>query len=356
VLLALLVGVWSQAGSTTRDAPGIGSPVLDQAEVDAFLANRPDPPAPGSVRIPTGVFVQSVEFLDTTNVQVTGYIWQTYPDTVPPDIQRGFVLPEAVTEAYQAEEVYRHATDGGETIGWYGHATLRQPFTYGRYPFDRHDVWLRLRHPDLGRDVLLVPDFAAYAEMTPTALPGLEEHFVYEGWDPEFTGFSYVLNRYTTTFGVGTNPAPGPTPELYYSIGLKRDVLSPLLDQVLPLGVIALLLFMTLTLATQDHARQERLGNHPFDVLWFCTALLFVVILSHNGIRGAVSPQQIAYLEIFPFTLYVAILLVALNTMLLALPSVPRLVAYRDNLLPRLLYGPLLCGCLLLLTLIILPR
>lgn len=156
-LLATLISIWYLAGTAMRDMPDIGSPVLDQADVETFLADHPEPDVGGEqLRIPTGVFIQSLEFLSTNNVQVTGYVWQVYAASVPSDIQRGFVLPEAVDEAYQTQEVYRHAEAGGETIGWYFHATLRQAFDYQRYPFDRQDVWLRLRHPDFGRGVLLV--------------------------------------------------------------------------------------------------------------------------------------------------------------------------------------------------------
>lgn len=179
---------------------------------------------------------------------------------------------------------------------------------------------------------------------------------MYEGWDPEFAGFSYVLNRYTTTFGVGTSAGSAPVPELYYSVGLKRDFLSPLLDHALPLGVIALLLFIALSLTTSDDTRLERLGSSTLESLTFYGALLFAVILSHNAIRTSISRQQVAYLEVFPFVLYIVILLVALNALLLALPSPPRLIAYRDNQLPRLLYWPLVTGLLLVITLVTLER
>ncbi len=186
----------------------------------------------------------------------------------------------------------------------------------------------------------------------PSALPGLEENLVYEGWDPEFAWFSYVLNRYTTTFGVGTSAGASFVAELYYSVGLKRNFLNPLLDHALPLGVIALLLFIALSLTTSDEARLERLGSSTLESLTFYGALLFAVILSHNAIRASISPAQIAYLEVFPFVLYAVILLVALNALLLAGSSPPRLIAYRDNQLPRLLYWPLVMGLLLVIRLV----
>lgn len=45
--------------------------------------------------VPTGVFIQSIEFVTSTNVNVTGYIWQKYQQDVHRGLSRGFVMPEA---------------------------------------------------------------------------------------------------------------------------------------------------------------------------------------------------------------------------------------------------------------------
>ncbi len=121
--------------------------MANQADVDAYLHSElsHDPSAPGGAwLIPTGVFVQSLQFNTANNVQVSGYVWQKYADNIPADITRGFVLPEAVAEAYRSTEAYRVHENGAEVIGWYFSATLRQSFDYGHYPFDRQDVWLRI--------------------------------------------------------------------------------------------------------------------------------------------------------------------------------------------------------------------
>ena len=206
-LLATLIAVWYLVDVDLTDVPVVGAPITSQADVDAFVAANIDP-AMFATRpvyyVPTGVLVQSIEFLNANNVEVSGYVWQRYGPDVPADIARGFVLPESVAEAYDAEEVYRFPeVDGSEVIGWYFSATLRQPFDYRRYPFDRQDVWLRLWHRDFGREIVLTPDLGAYTTLDPAQLPGLEEQFVYGGWDPVFSGFSYALNHYNATFGYG---------------------------------------------------------------------------------------------------------------------------------------------------------
>ncbi|MGP8330706.1 MAG: PDC sensor domain-containing protein, partial [Methanosarcinaceae archaeon] len=64
------------------------------------------------IRIPTGIFIQSLEFSSANNVIITGYIWQDYSG-ISGDISRGFVLPEA--ESVNIKEGYVN----DDVIGWY---------------------------------------------------------------------------------------------------------------------------------------------------------------------------------------------------------------------------------------------
>ncbi len=353
-LLLGIVGVWWLNGTSVNTDPGIGEAVSTQTQVDSII--EPHLAGTGATAdtaylVPTGVYIQSLEFLSANNVQVTGYVWQTYDASIPAEVTRGFVLPEAVEEAYESVEAYRQANEGGETIGWYFDAILRQQFDYRNYPFDHQDVWVRLWHADLGGEVILVPDFSDYTDIDPLALPGLMEGFVYEGWHPEYTAFSIDFATFNTSFGLDRPVIPDSVPELFYNVGIRRNVVAPLLDHILALSVVAILLYATARLTTMDEEHQRRRGISVFDVLGYCAALMFIVILAHTGIRGSVSPDQIAYLEMFPFLLYTAILLVAMNAILLASAAPPRVLAYQDNIVARLLYWPLLLGALLVITL-----
>jgi len=301
--------------------------------------------------IPTGVFVQSFEFLSANNVEVAGYIWQKYDATIPDDIARDVILPESVSGAYAAEENYRVVQNGTELIGWYFVATIRQSFDYRRFPFDRQDVRLRLWHPNAELGVVLVPDFAAYPTLAPATMPGLERQFVYGGWDPTFAGFSLAVNAYDTTFGYASGFEQGEFAELYFNIGVKRDFLGPLIDHIVFTLAISLLLFGILLLTTSDESLSSRFGLNATGVLTATGGLLFAVILKHNQIRSAVVSQQIVYLEMLPFVLYGLIVLVAVNAIALAWPRDVKFFAYKDNILPVLLYWPLLLGAVLLVTL-----
>ncbi len=281
---------------------------------------------------------------------VSGFVWQKYDAGVPADITRGFVLPEAIEEAYQASEVSRRDENGVVVVTWYYYATLRQRFDYENYPFDRHTVWLRLWHPDHDRNVVLVPDFASYSTLKPEDLPGIDDSLVYVGWKPEYAGFSYATHQYNTSLGFAPGTSNLGGPELYFNVGLSRSLLGPLANDIIPTAVVFLLLFVCLSLTSSDGTKLQRSGFNTDASLGFCAALLFVALLAHSQIRNVVPAGQLAYLEEVVMLGYVAIFLVAVNVALLGSREVGRRLHYRDNHLAKLFYWPLVTGMLLIVT------
>ena len=65
-----------------------------------------------------------------------------------------------------------------------------------------------------------VPDFGAYRDLTPSTLPGIDTQFVYGGWDPLSSAFSYDLIDYNVDFGLGTGSPAHPIPS---SISISRS-------------------------------------------------------------------------------------------------------------------------------------
>ncbi|HEX5499759.1 MAG TPA: hypothetical protein VFX03_11045, partial [Thermomicrobiales bacterium] len=195
VLVLALAASWTLIDDSVRavnSSSEAATPVLDQADVNAYLTAHLGSSGSGAeqYRIPTGVLLESIEFLSANNVRISGYIWQTWPRGVPADIARGVELPETVIGYDLVTPTFERKTaDGSDLIGWHLEVTLRQAFDYHRYPFDRQDVWLRMWSRDFTRRVVLVPDFTAYPDIAPAALPGIDPHFVYGGWTPEHAHF-----------------------------------------------------------------------------------------------------------------------------------------------------------------------
>ncbi|MFN8594419.1 MAG: hypothetical protein U0031_23455 [Thermomicrobiales bacterium] len=350
-LFAALLFTWHVIVVANRWNEPIGTPLASQAELDAYIAAHPESFATFPYRIPTGIYLQSFEFLSASNVELSGYVWQTYGPEIPASVQRGIVLPEALEEAYEAHEAWRVHTEGGEQIGWYFSGTFRQNFDYRFYPFDRQNIWLRMWSPEPVAGVLLVPDFDAYRTLAPAALPGVDTRFVFGGWDPVASEFTYDLIDYNTDFGLDYGFSSAPDPELYFNLTVERDFLGPMLEHLVLETAIAILLFLLVVLMA-DPSRDQRVGFTVFDLTIAAGGLLFAVILDHNSLRSTVESQHLIYLEYFPLILDVAIVLVVLSAVLRVRRWRLPLLGYSGDLVPVVAYWPALFGTLLVVTLL----
>ena len=352
-LLAALLFTWRVIVVSHRWEGAVGTIVTSPQEFDEFVAAHPDSFAGYDYRVPTGVFLQSFEFLNSNNVEMAGFVWQTYGPDIPDHVTRGIVLPEAVEEAYEAEEVWRVEENGSEQIGWYFSGTFRQNFDYQLYPFDRQDIWLRIWSPEPVEGVVPVPDFGAYRDLTPSSLPGIDSEFVFGGWDPVSSEFSFDLIDYNVDFGLGYGFTGAPDPELYFNFSVARDFLGPMLEHLVLEAAIAILLFFLLLLMAHDADLQDRTGLTIFDLIVASGGLLFAVILDHNAIRNVVESQDLTYLEWFPLTLDVFIVLIVLTAVLRVKRWRIPVIGYSGDLLPVVAYWPALIGLLLAITLLV---
>ena len=356
--LTLLLGLilaWSANASFERQDAWHGTPLQNAADLDAYLAQHvPEEIAP--ILIPTGILIQSLEFLSGDNVQLTGYLWQRLGPGVPDDLVPGVVLPEGTKDSYKLSEAYRFEENGVETVGWYFETILREPFSYAEYPFDEQDLWVRLWARDFTQDVILVPDFASYTSLDPKALPGLEKEFVYSGWTPLYAGFSLVDQPYSTSFGIGAADQYAGLPELYFNLILDRNFAGPFFEHMIFAIAVMILLFGLLALTTDDEDLKARFQLSTAGVLGAASGLLFAVILKHNQLRSVVGSPGVSYIEVIPILLYGVIVVVVLNAILLASPFTVKFIHHRSNLVPVLAYWPVVLGIIYAVTLLVFFR
>ena len=182
--------------------------------------------------IPTGFFIQSLAFRTPSDVNITGYIWQKYPEDFPKEIKRGFIFPEEVDSGNTKLEViyqYTGKQDGKtyDMIGWYFDVTVRQSFDYSNYPLDFLTVWLRLWQVDSFKhsNVMLTPDFKAYGK-TGRKTFGLDIDIVQGEWEIDETFFSYENIPYDTDFGFFTNIKENHYKEFFINLGIRRKFID----------------------------------------------------------------------------------------------------------------------------------
>jgi len=306
---------------------------------EAFFENNAEPP----LRVPTGVMLETIAFNGGSNANdVSGYIWQRYPLEMPEGVEQGFRFTDVIDqEAGRIEEIYRIEEFDEEIVGWFFRATLRQEPSVDKFPLDEATVQLQIWPKSLDSRVVLVPDLESYEFVTPSQNPGLVDVLVLENWEIVRSYFSYRYDNYNATFGSLHGVMRNYTPDLYFNTIINRVLLSALVSYAVTILVAISLMFAILMI---------RVGS-SFEVLGYSASLFFVIAVSQVGLRGELEAPGVVYLEYGYILLYFIILMVSINSMLYYSETHISLIQYRDNLIPKLLYWPIVATILLAITL-----
>ena len=304
--------------------------------------------------IPTGLFVQSIEFNSATNVRLTGFVWQRFQkgEEIPDEAQ--VVFAEAISIsmelAYTVEDV-----ESDEIIkGWYFVTELNERFDYSYFPFDRQSIWIRIWSKNFGENIVLIPDFDSYDSLNPRALPGLEKDFPLFNWELEKSYFNMRINSYNSNFGQKSFNNRNAVPELYFNIDVRRKFLNPFISHLFPLIIVLLMLFAIIMTVSRRKENSQLLGFNVSSVVASSTALFFVLLIAHVQLREELSSDRIVYLEGYYFVSYLVILLTTANSILFTwdLSSMQanqnrkfmirfiNWLHYENNLIPKLFYWP----------------
>lgn len=335
--------------------------LVNEHAVNEYLKNNLEnlQTRPPLIIIKTGIFIQSLELFNASEVYLTGYIWQRYQDgrddhIKPGRSEVGFILPEQVNlgSDITPQVVYRLRTGDEEVIGWYFEATLRQPFDYSLYPFDHKTIRVRLRAKDFWQNIVLVPDFQSYQSTGLHDIFGIEKEIVLGTWVRKNTYFDYKLVNYDTDFGIAKYISQSRLPEMHYNFVVKRKFENAFIIHLLPLFLVAILLFIAM-LTVSD--KEEPSSRHGFSISGFIAAsaaLFFVVMLAHINLREQFAGASIMYIEYFYILMYASLVSATANAYLFSIRTAPwsKFILYEDNIIPKVAYWPVIFGILIIIT------
>lgn len=292
--------------------------------------------------IPTGVQIQGFKFETSLDLEIHGFIWQTYPSNCPKEF-RGFVVPEAADNGFERHEIRRiQNADGSERVLYQFHTTQRQLFYYEHYPFDYQTLWLRLLSLDFDGGVVLVPDFDSYPKWEDGLKLGIDPDAEIGGFVLDFTRWSVFFPPTTTTFGLKPYDSPPNRLELYYNVGFHRLLVGPMVNHIVPVLVIIFLTFSALMFVHTDQDRATA-------VLSFLGALLFAAIFNHQGIIVSVSATGFTVIGLYCIVNYVLLIIVSLNTLLVAKTDIGWFERH-DNLFSKAMFLPLTAWAIAIIT------
>jgi hypothetical protein len=202
--------------------------------------------------------------------------------------------------------------------------------------------------------VLLVPDLVSYTLTSPHAKPGLEETLELSGWSIVGSFFDYKFGNYNTDLGIPDYEGEESLPELHFNVELKRNVLNALIANGIPIVVVLLMLFAIILKKTDDVDESKLFGFNPSGVMRICSALFFVVLLAHIQMRNSLQIEEIVLLEYMYFIVYLAILATALHTFLFFSKVDLPIIRYKESLIPKLLFWPVVLGLQLAISIVVL--
>ncbi len=297
--------------------------------------------------IPTGIFVNNVQFVASNRIQISAYVWQRFTDGIHDDIPRGFLLPQSTETTIT--EMSRTKEGNTETILWEVFAELNQLLKFDRYPFDTKALRIQLWHRYTKKNIVLIPDLNSYQLINPRSLPGIDNDTNLPGWTVTASYFGYKKVNYTSNFGTYTVGPFGiyesvnksEVPELYFDILASRHLVDTLVADLLPVCVIAVLLFVILLTSTQQ----------GFAIIGWCASVFFAAVFAQIRFRAKIPQTQVVYFESFYFLMYIAILVILLVMLLYQLNFNIPFIRYRKNMIAKLLYWPTLFTTLSLITL-----
>ena len=370
VMIIVLISLWNQMNQYKVDSRQLVNELAVEKALEPWVSSQSEP----TLKVKTGIFIQSLQFFNSSEVNLTGYIWQHYVDgihdAIKPAVSKdgvseaGFILPEQVSSGgdIAPQEVYRVRNGNEEVIGWYFEATLRQPFDYSHYPFDHKTVWVRLWAKDFSRNIVLVPDFEAYNDHNKLNgndtdeddIFGIEKNIVLGTWDRQDTFFNYQTTDYSTNFGIPDYIGQTGFPELHYNFVVKRKFENAFIVYLLPLFLVATLLFAALLTVSEKEDLSSRLGFNTSGFIGAASALFFVVMLAHIQLREQFAGTGIVYIEYFYILMYALLVTATANTFLFSIGASQyfKVIMYNDNIIPKVAYWPVVFGSMILITLL----
>jgi len=317
-----------------------------------------------AIYIPTGFFIQTIEFQGSNNLLVNGYIWQKFEHkgAKKPKKEPNIFFPES------EDATYNLIQQDSTTMMWEFTVVLRQPFSYRDYPFDSEDIWLRVRSKGFDDHIYLTPDLYAYQNVEAHMKPGIADDLILGDWVAKGSYYSYRLTNYNSNLGfkpkninvdlIAREKAHEEVkerlePELFFNVAVQREFMSPFIGEVVPIIVVAFLVFSILLTQSRDEDKMTLTGFNSSSVLGYCASLYFILTVAHVYTREKLVAGHIVYIEYFYFVMYFILLWISLMSLLFVSDN-PRYEVWNRNdaFLVKVLYWPLFFGIMFIATVI----
>lgn len=338
----LLIG-YLQHSLKTEIRANESPPIVDTTSLESYVSQQREraetlkieSPTP----VPTGLYIERMEFADSYNVNIGGFIWQKYPLDLAEKVEIGFRLPQMspFAESSYIEESYRETITGKEgsdgylLVGWDVRVTLRLNLEYKNYPFDKRHLDIKLLPASLSDNLMLVPDLSGYSSTNRARRSGISPAIKLPGNTISETYFNFSTDDYQTDFGFNRSGVSQNIPGLHFNIHQKRKLLNAFVTYLIPIFVALSLIYILILACEKTEARQG--------IIESMAAFFFVLIFSHIDLRKDIVTADLIFMEYFYFITYAAIILSTFN-LITYTKSTVKFFDYNDNQIFRVSYFP----------------
>lgn len=306
---------------------------------------------PKSVEIPTGIYISDVDFVNAYDVAIGGKIWQKISDTLEITHDLNFVFPQKSSKGLSVRTALVSKTHVNDywLYRYNFTATLQFDFNYNQYPLDFRLLNIELMYPDIHENRILVPDLKGYKQMTPGDKPGISSDIYIPEANISSAYFSFSNRNFNSNLGNTSYNGPSDAPVLMYNIFVKRKIINPVISNILPIFIIAILIF--LLSFTIHKVGGELLDGSALSVIQASGGFFFVLLLAHIQLRRNLLTPDLSYLETFYFVMYGAIALVSTGILLYVKTDDFDFLEYKHNIIVKLTFWPFLLFTVYLITL-----
>ena len=343
LIMATGIGfVWRYALMYTEYEPSGYTVLSDKATLDSVV-NRLMRIHQGHLQkssisfIPTGLYIESLDFSSPKKLSVSGYVWQKYPEGFPDELKKFQIVP---LMKLKTEHISTRKQQGTELIRTRFEADIPVHISYSKYPLEVEEICIQLLPVD-SSNITFVPDFDSNMIDASIRFPGLIKNITLSGWELTHTFFDLENKKVSSNLGVTEDYDQEKLPALSYRIGIKRSFINAFISNLTPLIVVTIILFFVLIFP----------ANVDLDkILGISTSLFFVVVFSHIGIRRTFAADELFYLEYFFFVLYGCIVTTPGRAFLVKYGYQGKLITYQDGIILKAAYWPTLLTVLFIIT------
>ena len=299
--------------------------------------------------IPTGIYLNNLQFAEASEIKISAYFWQRFTKGLHDKVPRGFVFVQT-NDANITEESKLVDRDGKDEIVTYDvFAKLNQFLTYTLYPFDTKSLRIKYWSKTSDETFYFVPDLNSYQLLNPRSLPGIDPDIYVPGWTILASYFGYQQLPYTTnfgaykigSFGVFSELDISAEPQPFFEIVVRRNLIDALVSDLIPLAVIAVLLFIVLLVS----------GPNKDNYVIVITSIFFATIFAQIRFRSKIPQAEIVYLESLYFILYIFMLVLLFICFLAQKDIKIKYFTTRNEMMLKLIYWPLLLSVFVVISL-----